>query len=183
MQAIIDACKAGLLDATPVLVISNNSNSGAADKALKENIPFLHLSITTHPDVDELDAAITDAIIKSMADLVILAGYMKKIGPRLLKAYSGRILNIHPALLPKFGGEGMFGMNVHKAVIEAGESESGCTVHTIDKEYDRGKILSQTKVPVLPEDTPEILAARILEKEHQLYWQTIKAIARGEMKL
>ena len=108
---------------------------------------------------------------------------MRKLGSKTLRRYRNRILNIHPALLPKFGGQGMYGERVHAAVLAAGESVSGVSVHLVDEEYDRGPVIAQIEVPVLPGDTPETLAARILEQEHALYPQTIQRIASGELKL
>jgi len=120
---------------------------------------------------------------KHRVNLIVLAGYMKKLGPKTLARYRGRVVNIHPALLPKFGGKGMFGHHVHDAVIAAGEKESGATVHIADEEYDRGRILAQKRVPVMPDDTSESLAARVLEVEHELYAETLQRIAKGEIKL
>lgn len=183
MQAIIDAANSGELEAKPVAVISNNSSSGAMERAKKEGIAGFHLSSKTHPDPADLDKAILDALGNSGVDLVILAGYMKKLGPLVLTAYKNRILNVHPALLPKHGGVGMYGMNVHNAVIAAGDAESGATIHIVDGEYDTGPVLSQAKVPVEKDDTPETLAARVLKKEHQLFSETIQKIVIGEITL
>ncbi len=108
---------------------------------------------------------------------------MKKLGPKTLSYFRGRILNIHPALLPKFGGKGMFGIHVHKAVIASGEKESGVTIHFVDENYDTGMIIAQTRVPVMPDDTPESLAARVLEQEHILYPETLQRIVTGEISL
>lgn len=181
MQAIIDAIKSGEIDAVAALVISNNSESGAIERAKKEGIPFSHISAKTHPDDDERIAAMLEKLDKNKIDLIILAGYMKKIQSQIIEHVGGRVLNIHPALLPKFGGEGMYGMNVHKAVIESGEKVSGATVHLVDSEYDRGRILMQREVPVIADDTPEALAARVLEAEHLLYKDTLKKIISGEI--
>jgi phosphoribosylglycinamide formyltransferase-1 len=181
MQAIIDACNNGKIDAKPCVVISNNSGSYAIERARAEGIPFEHISSKTHPGQGESDRAILNALRKYDVNLVVLAGYMKKIGKEILEAYEGRIINIHPALLPKFGGDGMFGMNVHRAVIESGETESGCTVHVVDEIYDHGRILNQKTVQVLSGDTPESLAERVLEQEHLLYPDTIGKIANGEI--
>ena len=183
MQSIIDACKSGDIDAVPAVVISNNSKSGAMERAETEGIAHYHLSTKTHPDPEKLDEAMLDALKKHNTDLIILAGYMKKISPAVVREYSGRILNIHPALLPKHGGEGMYGIKVHTAVIAAGDKESGASVHLVDEEYDRGDVLGQIRVPVLEGDTPEILATRVLEKEHVIYPETIKKIASGEITL
>lgn len=183
MQAIIDAIKKGQLNANPVLCISNNSNSKALERARSEGVACKHLSSSTHPDPNDLDLAILDALNEHQTDLVILAGYMKKIGERTLAAFRGKILNIHPALLPKFGGKGMYGKRVHEAVIAAGEKESGPTVHLVDEKYDNGPILARAKVPVHPNDTPDDLAARVLKEEHRIYWQTISKIISGEVNL
>ena len=183
MQAIIDACKAGRLNAVPAVVISNNGDSRALERARTEGIPGYYLSGTTHPDPDGLDQAILDALVRHKVDVVALAGYMKKLGPKTLVHFRGRILNIHPALLPKHGGKGMYGIHVHEAVIAAGEKESGVTVHLVNEEYDRGPILAQVRVPVLPGDTPETLAERVLIQEHILYPATLEKIATGEIVL
>ena len=108
---------------------------------------------------------------------------MKKLGAEVLAAYEGRILNIHPSLLPKFGGQGMYGMRVHEAVLAAGERESGATVHLVDEEYDHGRVLAQEKVPVKVEDTPEALQKRVLAAEHRLYAATLARIAAGEIPI
>lgn len=183
MQAIIDACKEGRLSATAAVVISNNGDSRALERARTEGIPNYHLSGNTHPDPDDLDRAIMDTLILHKVDVVALAGYMKKLGPKTLAHFRGRILNIHPALLPKFGGKGMYGIHVHEAVLAAGEKESGVTVHLVDEEYDRGPILAQVRVPVMPGDTPEALAERVLAQEHILYSATLQRIATGEIIL
>ncbi|MBW2623346.1 MAG: phosphoribosylglycinamide formyltransferase [Deltaproteobacteria bacterium] len=174
MQAVIDACAEGGLNAKPVVIISNNSKSGAGDRARKEKIPFYHLSGRTHPDAETLDTAILDALLKYETDLVILAGYMKKIGLKTLDRFQGKILNIHPALLPKFGGEGMYGTSVHEAVLASGDKETGVTIHLADGEYDTGPIVAQTRVPVLEGDTVESLASRVLDREHTFLVETLK---------
>jgi len=183
MQAIIDAAKKGTLKANPVVVISNNSDSTALERARKEGIPGFYLSGKTHPDPDSLDQAILDTLIAHKVDIVALAGYMKKLGPKTLAYFRGRVLNIHPALLPKHGGKGMYGIHVHESVIAAGETESGVTVHLVNDEYDRGPILAQVRVPVKPDDTPEVLAARVLIEEHKLYPATLQRIVTGDIKL
>jgi phosphoribosylglycinamide formyltransferase 1 len=183
MQAIIDAAKKGVLHARPVVVISNNADSTALDRARTEGIPGFYLSGKTHPDPDMLDTAILDTLIAHNVDILALAGYMKKLGPKTLAHFKGRVLNIHPALLPKHGGKGMYGIHVHESVIAARETESGVTIHLVTDEYDRGPIIAQVRVPVKPDDTPEVLAARILIEEHKLYPATIQRIVTGEIKL
>jgi len=165
------------------VLISNNSAALAVERARTAGIPTRHLSSATHPDESALDSAIASALVEHEVTLVALAGYMKKLGPRTLERFRGRILNVHPALLPKFGGPGLFGMNVHAAVIAAGEKKSGATIHLVDENYDTGPILAQREVPVLPTDDAAALAARVLEAEHALYVETLARIERGEIRL
>jgi phosphoribosylglycinamide formyltransferase 1 len=183
MQAILDACRSGALGAVPAVVISNNSDSGALARAKQESVPCYYLSSKTHPSPEALDEAILGALLRHSVDIVILAGYMKKLGPRTLRRFSGAVLNIHPALLPKFGGKGMYGIHVHEAVLAAGEKETGVSIHLVDEEYDRGPVIAQTRVPVMPGDTPETLAARVLKQEHALYPEVLRKIKRGEIVL
>jgi phosphoribosylglycinamide formyltransferase-1 len=171
LQAVIDACAEGTLDAAVVTVISNNSNSGAIKRARAADIPTHHVSAKTHPDGE--DGAILDLLKTSQADYVLLLGYMKKLGANTLAHYQGRILNTHPALLPKFGGHGFFGRKVHEAVIEAGERESGATIHLVDQEYDTGPLLSQVKVPVYRQDDAASLETRVKAAEQKLLVQTL----------
>lgn len=183
MQAIIDSIKAGRLDAIACVVISNNSNSGAFQRAKDERIPHYHISSITHTDDNELQQTTLEILKLHNVDTIILAGYMKKLGENILDEYKGRILNIHPALLPKYGGKGMYGIHVHEAVLAAGDKETGVTIHLVDEQYDNGRILAQKKVPVLPDDTPEILAARVLIEEHKLYSKVLQEIAKGKIQL
>jgi len=183
VQAILDACRDGRLEAEPCVVISNNSDAMVLDRAMAARVPAFHLSSHIHPDPARLDEAILATLEKHRVNLIVLAGYMKKLGPKTLARYHGRVVNMHPALLPKFGGQGMYGHHVHEAVIAAGEKESGATVHIADAEYDEGRILAQKKVPVKAGDTPDSLAERVLEVEHQLYAETLQRIASGEIKL
>jgi phosphoribosylglycinamide formyltransferase-1 len=182
MQAIIDACKQGHLDATACVAISNNSESMALQRARKAGIPGYHISAATHPGAEE-DREILRVLRRHGVDTVILAGYMKRIGPQTLAAYRGRILNIHPALLPKFGGRGMYGKRVHEAVLNSGERVTGVTVHVVDDLYDHGRILAQRDVPVREGDTADSLAERVLQEEHRLYPETLRRIAAGEIVL
>lgn len=183
VQAIVDACKSGVLDAEPCCIISNNSKSFVLERARKEGIPYYHISSNKYPNQDDIDNAIIGLFEKHNVDTVILAGYMKKIGDKLLNHFKGRVLNIHPALLPKFGGKGMYGKYVHEAVLKSGEKFSGPTIHLVDNEYDNGRILAQKKVPVYPDDTIDTLSARVLEQEHIIYAETLQKIANGEIKL
>ncbi len=180
MQAIIDACNAGRLDALPVVVISNNAACEALQRAEKESIP--HYVAATRTDTGRLpDEWILGLLLKHRVELVILAGYMKKLGSGVLNRFPGRIINIHPSLLPKYGGHGMYGSRVHDAVLAAGETETGATVHLVDEEYDQGPILAQKIVPVKPDDTATTLAARVLETEHELLVETLSRMIRCEI--
>lgn len=183
MQAVVEACRSGVLDAQPAAVISNNAGSLALAKARTQGIPGFHLSSRTHPDPGDLDAAIAQALKSRGVNLVLLSGYMKMVGPRTLAAFPSRILNIHPALLPRFGGAGMYGMRVHEAVIQARETVTGVTVHLVDQQYDRGPVVTRTRVPVLPGDDPASLAERVAGHEHRLYVDTVRRIISGEINL
>jgi phosphoribosylglycinamide formyltransferase-1 len=183
LQAILDSIQSRRLNAQARVVISNNSGSLALERARSTGVPALHLSSQTHPDAWALDRAIAQALRHHGAELVVLAGYMRKIGPAVLAAYPRRIVNIHPALLPKHGGQGMFGIHVHEAVLAAGERETGATVHLVNADYDRGPSLAQARVPVEPGDTPETLQQRVLAAEHRLYAETLQRIATGEIDL
>lgn len=183
MQAVINACNSGYLDAKPCLVISNNSESEALARARREGIPGYHFSSKTLRDPAQLDRAILSALQQHQVDLVVLAGYMKRLGEKTLSAYQGRVINIHPALLPKYGGEGMYGAYVHEAVIAAGDLETGVTIHLVDREYDHGDIVAQCRLPVLKGDTAGTLAERVLEREHTFLVETLKRIIEGEIIL
>ena len=179
LQAIIDACKSGRLNAAVCAVISNNSSSMALQRARNEGIPAFHFSSKLIVDPTELEKRILDTLLERETDLVFLAGYLKKMGPAVLRTYENRIYNIHPSLLPKYGGEGMYGINVHRAVLEAGETETGITIHRVSAEYDTGEIVAQEKVPVLDGDTPETLAARVLAQEHVFIVEALSGILEG----
>jgi len=181
MLAILNDCKAGKLDAEPAVVISNNVDAGALEYAGDAEIPAFHLSTQTHPE--KIDDVITDTLKSHAVDWVILAGYMKKIGPQLLEEFQGKIFNIHPSLLPKHGGKGMFGIHVHESVLASGDSETGVTIHLVDGEYDQGRVLAQEVVKVEEGDTPEVLAARVLKLEHQLYSETLQGVIEGRISL
>lgn len=183
LQAIIDACAARSIGAEVAVVISNNGEAGALRRARAAGAAAVHLSGKTHPEPGALDAALVATLEASAVDVVMLAGYMKKLEPSLLARYRGRILNTHPALLPKFGGQGMYGLHVHRAVLAAGEAESGPSVHLVDADYDTGRVLEQARVPVLSGDTPESLAARVQERERRLVVSVLGRIASGELGL
>ena len=177
LQAVIDATENHRLDACVRLVVSNNSRSGAMARAGKHAIATAHLSGVTHPDDDARDQAMTKVLVDHAVDTVLLAGYMKPLGPSVLTTFAGRIINTHPSLLPKFSGQGFFGRRVHEAVIAAGEVESGATVHYVTNAYDAGPIIAQVRVPVCPDDTPEVLEARVKREERKLVVATLAGLA------
>jgi len=183
LQAVIDACESGELAAEVVLVISNNSGSGAAARAARHALPFVHLSGQTHPAAESLDRAITAALEARSPDVVLLAGYMKMLGPHTLEAYRGRIINTHPSLLPDFGGQGMYGANVHAAVIAAGAGRSGVSVHLVEAGYDTGRVLAQKTIAVAPGDDAETLAARVQAIEKPFLIEVLQRIADGDLSL
>lgn len=172
------------------LVVSNTKNAYALERAKNAGIPvevrspFSVLGKEKAQAVsrDEKRIAISDAILDLCReydiDAIVLAGYLSVLGGKIIEEYSGKIINLHPALLPKFGGVGMWGHNVHEAVLAAGEKESGCTVHFVDSGCDTGKILVQKKVPVLPDDTPDSLYARIAPEEHQAMVEGVCLLAK-----
>lgn len=160
LQSIIDAINSKELEANIALVVSNNPKAFALERAKNANIPTYVINSKLSAEMDdELEKALSNINI----DLIVLAGYLKMIGPKLLSKYT--IINTHPALLPNYGGKGMYGMNVHRAVIEAKEEYSGVTLHYVNSEYDRGPTIMQTKVKVMPDDTPEDLSARVQSAE------------------
>ncbi|MBN1879316.1 phosphoribosylformylglycinamidine cyclo-ligase [bacterium] len=172
MESICRAIDSNNFQAEVVCVVSNNSKAMILERARERKIPAFHVSSLSHPG-SETDALL-DIFQRCKADTLVLAGYMKKLPEEIVRHFQGRSFNIHPALLPSFGGIGMYGHHVHEAVISSGAKFSGVTVHEIGVEYDRGKILGQRVVPVLPEDNPDSLASRVLREEHDLYWRVLK---------
>jgi phosphoribosylglycinamide formyltransferase 1 len=173
LQAIIDACEFGILKgkAEVVAVISNKKDAYGLIRAMKHDIPAIFVDKKCFADSGAFCEAIKKRLIEHKAGIVCLAGYLLKLEPCLIGSF--KIMNIHPALLPKFGGAGMYGHFVHEAVLKAGEQESGATVHWVDGDYDHGEIILQNRVPVFDIDTPETLAARVLEVEHEIYPEAI----------
>ena len=156
LQAIIDAINNNELSATINLVVSNNKDAFALERAKKNSIDTY---IISNKEFQSQDEELYKVLSNYKIDLIVLAGYLKMIGPKLLNKYT--IINTHPSLLPKYGGKGMYGMKVHKAVVEAGEKISGVTLHYVNSEYDKGSIIAQTKVDVLPTDTAEDVSAKV----------------------
>jgi phosphoribosylglycinamide formyltransferase-1 len=183
LQAVIDAIESGELAAEIAIVISNNSHSRALERAAKHALPSAHLSTVTHHQQRDLDAAICHALLLRKTNIVLLAGYMKKLGPVTLKAFTGRVINTHPALLPKHGGQGMYGSRVHEAVLKSGEKVSGVSVHLVDRDYDTGRVLAQREVRVEPGDDVRSLTARVQEVERKFLVEVLRQIAAGTLAL
>lgn len=174
LRAIYDATQGGLLaEAEVSLVISNNSKCGAIEFAREKNISAEHISVVKYGSEVKAEERILQVLEENTIDLVVLAGYMKKLPNTVVEKYRGRIVNIHPALLPKHGGEGMYGLNVHRSVLASGDRESGATVHFVEGEYDTGRIIMQERCEVLPGDTPELLQHRVKDLEQDLYPKAI----------
>lgn len=183
LQSLLDAVAAGRIQGRVAVVIGNNSDAGALRRARAASVRTVHLSSKTHPEPAALDAAIRGALVENGADVVFLAGYMKKLGPLVLDAFAGRILNTHPSLLPDFGGTGMYGDRVFEAVLAAGVTETGVSIHLVDANYDTGAVVRQCHVPVLPGDTLHELKARVRAREKDFVVETLAAIAAGELRL
>jgi phosphoribosylaminoimidazolecarboxamide formyltransferase/IMP cyclohydrolase len=183
LQALLDACSDGRVRAEVALVVSNKPDVGALRRAARAGVETLVSAPADHATPEEYSAFLAHECQKRGVTLICLAGFMLKIKPPLLKAFPGRILNLHPALLPAFGGVGMYGMKVHEAVLAAGAKVSGATVHVVDEEYDRGPILLQSAVPVLAGDTPQTLAARVRAQEHWIYPKAVALMCEGRVKI
>lgn len=173
LQSVIDAIEAGTLKSQIVCVISNKEAAYGLERARKHKIPAYFIN----PKEEGYDEKLLTRLKEEEVDLVVLAGYLKILNQELIKAYERRIINIHPSLLPKFGGKGFYGLHVHKAVIAAGEKESGATVHYVDAGVDTGEVILQRKLEIMSEDTPESLQKRILEQiEHKILVEAIQSI-------
>jgi phosphoribosylglycinamide formyltransferase 1 len=183
LQSLLDACSDGRIQGRVAVVVSNNGDSGALKRARQAGVLAVHLSARTHEDPAVLDAAIRDVLIAADVDVVFLAGFMKKLGPLVLRAFAGRILNTHPALLPRFGGPGMYGDRVFEAVLDTGESESGVSIHLVDADYDTGAIVRQCRVPMFRGDSLDDLKTRVQAREKEFVVETLGQIATGEIRL
>ncbi len=175
LQNFLDHIADGRLDASVEVVISSNSTAYALERAKGAGIDTHVVRRRDFESQEAYSEAVTAVLKGYDVELIAAAGYTQRyVFP---DRFEGRMLNTHGALLPKFGGQGMWGHHVHEAVLAAGETESGCTVHIADHEYDRGPVLVQKKVPVLPDDTPEMLAARVQEAEREAYPEAIRLMA------
>ncbi|MGI6722259.1 MAG: phosphoribosylglycinamide formyltransferase [Anaerovoracaceae bacterium] len=180
LQSIIDAVEDGSLPNVKICqVISSNANANALNRARNHDIPALAVTKSEYNDIRDRMDAILKHLDGEHTDLVVLAGYISILPRKVVEKYKRRIINIHPALLPKHGGKECYGINVHKQVLEDGDKESGATVHFVDEGIDTGEIILQEKVPVLPDDTPQTLQQRVLKVEHRILPQAIKMIEEG----
>lgn len=171
LQALIDAHARGDLPCPIALVIANHAHAGALVRARAHGIPAFHVGRTTDADPS---ARMLELLHEHRVDVVVLAGWLALIEPSLIAAYPDRIVNIHPAPLPDFGGKGMYGLHVHRAVLAAGVARTGPTVHLVDEHYDEGPVLAHVEVEVEPGDTPETLQQRVQRAEHQLFWRVLR---------
>jgi phosphoribosylglycinamide formyltransferase-1 len=181
LRAIVAAIERGELAARPRLVVSNRKAAPALDFARDHGVTTLCIPTTADPAV--ADERLAAALRNAGADLVILSGYLRKLGPATVAAFGGRILNIHPALLPRYGGHGMYGRRVHEAVVAAGERETGATVHLVDDEYDHGAVVAQVRLPIDPGDTAESVERKVTAAEPRLFVETLQRLASGDLTL
>ncbi len=180
LQSLIDASVAGELSGEIVLVISNKDKAYGLERARKAGIDTFVYRAKNYPSKDDAHRDLLEMLDSYKVEYIALAGFLKLLPAPLVKKYRHKITNIHPALLPKYGGKGMFGHYVHEAVLAAKDSESGATVHLVDEIYDHGEILLQKKVPVKSDDTPDTLAARVLKIEHQIYPEALDKLIKGK---
>ena len=177
-RAILTAMQEGTLPGARIaVVISDRADAGILEIARSHGLPAVDIAAGQFPGADGYVEALLAVLRAHGVNFVVLAGYLKLVPPRVVTEFRGRMLNIHPALLPRHGGRGMYGRRVHEAVLAAGESESGATVHLVDEEFDRGPIVLQKRVPVLPGDSAATLAARVLAVEHEIYSAAIRLFA------
>ncbi len=176
LERIIKACQSGEIFASVVLAASDRPGILALERARKHSIPAEVVPPKQFGSAGAYALALLELLKKYRVDLVCLAGYLRKVPDEVVRAYRGRIINIHPALLPKYGGKGLYGRQVHKAVLAAKEKESGVTVHYVDEQYDHGSIILQKKVSILSSDTPEALAERVHQVEYEIYPQAITLV-------
>ena len=182
-EAIISAASEGRLSAEVGLVVSNNPHAGVLLRAKALEVNYTTIDQRNFDSEESYISALFNVLDENGIDFIALAGYLKLVQPKLINKYENKITNIHPALLPSFGGKGFYGKKVHEAVLEAGCKVSGVTVHLVSESYDRGPIISQLTVPVLADYNPESLAARVLKVEHQIYPEALQLFAEGRVKV
>jgi len=177
LQAIIDACKTDKIDGQIKFVLSDKSDAYGLKRARKNDIKDIYLS----KDEKQRDEKILSYLDKYNIDLIVLAGYLSIVSPKIVKKYNKKIINIHPSLIPKYCGKGFYGKKIHKAVLKNNDKVTGVTIHFVDEGIDTGEIIKQVKVDVKPNDIADKLAKRVLEVEHDVLVDVIKSIARGEI--
>jgi phosphoribosylglycinamide formyltransferase-1 len=182
-QALIDKYKEGKLHCTFGLLVGNNSKAKCFERALKNSIPCLHIAPSHFENEQQYTEKLLQELTSRNIELIVLAGYMKKIPALIIKKYSNRIINIHPALLPSFGGKGMYGKHVHQAIIDYGAKVTGITIHFVDEEFDHGAIILQKTVKVINNDDADSLAARVLVVEHDNYWKAVELFVQNRLKI
>jgi phosphoribosylglycinamide formyltransferase-1 len=182
LQALIDSCERGEIDGDIAVVISNVPKAGALERAQRHGIDTFCVA-SDGVSREDHEADIVECLEQHQVDLVCLAGYLRVLTPVMIDKFPGRIINTHPALLPSFGGKGMHGLNVHRAVLQYGCKVSGCTIHVVTLDVDGGPIVMQKSVPVLEDDTPETLQERVLKEEHKLYPRAVQLFAQGRIRL
>ena len=183
LQAIMDACNRGEIPGRVVVVVSNNPKARALDRARLAGIPAVAMHHRAFPDRDTFDAKLAEVLHSYEVDLICLAGFMRVLGPSFIRLFPERVMNIHPALLPAFGGLGMYGDRVHQTVLDSGVRFSGCTIHFANEAPDGGPIILQAVVPVYDTDTAQTLAERVVAEEHRLYPEAVKLFAEGRLQV
>ncbi len=183
LQAIIDACKRNEIRGKVIAVISNKKNAYALERARKNNIKAIFIDPKKFSSREKYDKKLLEILRSLNPDLIVLAGYTRILGKEIVREFYGKIINIHPSLLPSFGGKGYYGLRVHKAVLEYGCKVSGCTVHFVDEGVDSGPIIIQKCVPIFEDDTPETLAERVSKEEHKAIVEAIKLFTENRLKI
>lgn len=182
-QAILDAIEEGTLPAQAVLCLSDRPGAFALERARRHDVPTAVLPPADYATSEAFARAMSSTLEAHRVNFIALAGYLKKIPPSVVRAFHERMLNIHPALLPAFGGKGMYGMRVHRAVLEYGVKWTGVTVHLVEEKYDTGPVVLQEPIPVKPDDTPETLTERVLKVEHRLYPEALRLFAEDRVEI
>lgn len=183
LQGLIDACARNEVPARIVLVASDVPDAFAVDRARRAGIPTAVLDRRTYASAAELEAALRDALRAARVELLCLAGFLRILSPTFVDAFAGRVMNIHPSLLPAFGGKGMYGGRVHEAVLRSGVRVTGCTVHFVTAVPDGGPIIAQATVPVEDDDTAADLSARVRREEVRLYPRAVRLFAEGRLRI
>lgn len=179
-QSVVDGVESGLIDGRVVLLVASREGIGALERAKKHGIDCAVFDKKKYASMDEMFSAIGDELERRKTDLVVLAGYLSILTPSFVGRFEKKIINIHPSLIPKYCGDGFYGMRVHRAVVANGETESGCTVHYVDEGTDTGEIIAQARVAVEKGDTPEDVAAKVLEKEHELLPRVVAMLCKSQ---